>query len=398
MTLSLIRTPSVGESVTEVSLLKWLKKSGEQVQAGEPLLEIESDKATVEVTADLTGILEIQVPAGTRVQVGQALGKIEEGSVSVKAPEQSSPSIAPAPTPSFELGPTPGPAARKLSQERQPSLNPSSLVGSGKEGRLTKADILKTSPQETPPILPPSPALHKKEEGTRRVPMSALRAKIAERLVQAQSTAAILTTFNEIDLSAVIQLRNSKKEAFLAKHQVPLSFMSFFTFACLEALKAIPEVNASIEGTEILYHDFYNIGIAVGTERGLVVPVVKGVDQLSIVGFERELARLTAKARTGKLSISEMTGGTFTLSNGGVYGSLLSTPILNPPQSGILGMHKIQERPIAREGRVEIRPMMYVALSYDHRLIDGKGAVTFLVLVKEKLEHPESLSFNWEGA
>jgi 2-oxoglutarate dehydrogenase E2 component (dihydrolipoamide succinyltransferase) len=290
----------------------------------------------------------------------------------------------------------PGPAARKLAAER--GVDVSQLAGTGKDGRVTKGDILHApkaaaaapvaaSPAPAASILPP----YVDQPGDRRVPMSMLRSKIAERLVYAQHTAAILTTFNEIDMTAVMELRNKHKDAFKAKHGVSLGFMSFFTRASIEALKVVPEVNGTIDGKDVIYRDYFDIGVAVGTERGLVVPVVRGAGSMGIVEIEKKINELAVRARDGKLSISDLSGGTFTISNGGVYGSLLSTPILNPPQSGILGMHKIQERPIAIDGKVVIRPMMYVALSYDHRLIDGKGAVTFLVTLKDFLEHPEKL-------
>lgn len=294
-----------------------------------------------------------------------------------------------------------GPAARKMAAEQ--GIKTHQISGTGKDGRITKGDLLEYSSKSqvtsTPPVSSSSGNISQTavkssdqtRSGDRRVPMSALRSKIAERLVQVQHEAAILTTFNEIDMSSVMEIRKKVKDAFKERHGVSLGFMSFFTKACIESLKIIPSVNASIQGKDIVYHDYFDIGIAVGTERGLVVPVLRNADQMSFAEIEKRISELALKAREGKLSIPEMSGGTFTITNGGVYGSLLSTPILNPPQSGILGMHKIQERPIAVEGKVEIRPMMYVALSYDHRLIDGKEAVTFLVSIKDFLEHPEKL-------
>jgi 2-oxoglutarate dehydrogenase E2 component (dihydrolipoamide succinyltransferase) len=283
------------------------------------------------------------------------------------------------------------PAVRKAVVEH--GLDASQIPGTGKGGRVTKGDVLGYLAGGTARPTAATPAAPAKA-GERRVQMSMLRSRIAERLVQAQHNAAILTTFNEADMSAVMALRNKHKDSFKAKHGVPLSFMSFFTMASIEALKAVPEVNAYIDGRDIVYHDYYDIGIAVGTERGLVVPVIRGAEKMRVVDLEKKLAELAIKARDGKLSIHDMSGGTFTISNGGVYGSLLSTPILNTPQSGILGMHKIQERPVAVNGKVEIRPMMYLALSYDHRIIDGKGAVTFLVTLKDFIEHPEKLKMD----
>lgn len=412
-----VLAPSVGESITEVSILKWVKKNGQNVKSGDLLLEIESDKATVEIVAEASGQLTVLKPEGERIPVGEVIGQIDDsvqGTVEAPAAKPAqAPSAAaapaPAPTPTATAAPsvtpaTPGPAARKALAEK--GLDASQVPGTGKEGRVTKGDVLQyqaapaaatqapapSAPRATAaPVAAPTPA----REGERRVPMSNLRARIAERLVQAQHTAAILTTFNEVDMSAVMSVRSQHKDAFKAKHGVALSFMSFFTRASVEALKAIPEVNASIEGRDIVYHDYYDIGIAVGTERGLVVPVVRGAGNMGFVEIEKKIGELALKAREGKLSIADMSGGTFTISNGGTYGSLLSTPILNPPQSGILGMHKIQERPVAINGKVEIRPMMYLALSYDHRLIDGKGAVTFLVTLKDFLEHPEKLGLEF---
>ncbi len=389
--------PSVGESITEVSILKWSKQSGQAVKTGDLLLEIESDKATVEIVAESSGVLTILKGPGERIPIGEVIGTIDDAgkaTVAADAPAAApqSPKAAPAPAASASAAPL-SPAVRKLAAETGADT---SAPGTGKGGRLTKGDLLQPQatarPASTPaPSAAPTAAPRTLKPGERRVPMTTLRARIAERLVQAQHTAAILTTFNEVDLSAVMQLRNQHKDSFKAKHGVPLSYMSFFTRASLAALKAIPEVNASIDGRDVIYRDFYDIGIAVGSERGLVVPVIRGADRMSVPDLEKKLAELAVKARDGKLSIDELTGGTFTISNGGVYGSLLSTPILNPPQSGILGMHKIQERPIAVNGKVEIRPMMYLALSYDHRLIDGKGAVTFLIAIKEALETPSKL-------
>jgi 2-oxoglutarate dehydrogenase E2 component (dihydrolipoamide succinyltransferase) len=407
-----VKAPNVGESITEVSILKWAKQNGQQVKVGELIIEIESDKATVELVAEATGALTILKQAGERVPVGEVIGLIDDSvtgtagaTSSAPAPKAAAPS-APTPAPAAPIqssgipaqpsGIPMSPAVRKAVAER--GVNVADISGTGKDGRVTKGDVLNhTAPRPSAPTASapaPQPQMQLKP-GDRRVPMSMLRSRIAERLVQAQHTAAILTTFNEVDMSPVMQLRNKNKDGFKAKHGVSLSFMSFFARASIEALKLIPEVNASIDGRDTIYHDYYDIGIAVGTERGLVVPVVRDAHKMGFVEIEKRIAELAVKARDSKLSIADLSGGTFTISNGGTYGSLLSTPILNPPQSGILGMHKIQERPVAIDGKVEIRPMMYLALSYDHRLIDGKGAVTFLVTLKDFLEHPEKLGLEF---
>ena len=404
-----VKAPSVGESITEVSILKWTKKDGQAVKTGDLILEIESDKATVEIVAEASGKLSIVHPEGARVPVGEVIGMIDdaaqgsaEASVSSASPTTSRAPAKGDATVITTLTKTDamGPAARKALAES--GLSAAQVAGTGKDGRITKGDVLAAGPSVGAPAVhataataAPRSAAIPTREGDRRVPMSNLRARIAERLVQAQHTAAILTTFNEVDMSAVMAVRAKYKESFKAKHGVNLSFMSFFTRACVEALKLIPEVNATVDGRDIIYHDYYDVGIAVGTERGLVVPVVRNAGSMGFVEIEKKIGELAIKARDGKLSIPDMTGGTFTISNGGTYGSLLSTPILNPPQSGILGMHKIQERPVAVNGKVEIRPMMYLALSYDHRLIDGKGAVTFLVHLKDFLENPEKLNLDF---
>ncbi len=395
-----IIAPSVGESITEVSILKWTKKSGQAVKSGDLLLEIESDKATVEIVAEFSGALTILKSDGERIPVGEIIGMIDDAEKGTVA--ATTPVATPTPVASpHSAAPSMGPAARKLVAEK--GVDASQIAGTGKDGRVTKGDVLGQTSQPQPvstsrpvapspiPVATPIPL----REGDRRVPMSNLRARIAERLVQAQHTAAILTTFNEADMGPIMKVRNQHKDAFKAKHGVSLGFMSFFTRASIEALKLVPEVNASIDGRDVIYHDYFDIGIAVGSPRGLVVPVLRNAEKLGFVEIEKNIAALAIKARDGKLSIADMSGGTFTISNGGVYGSLLSTPILNPPQSGILGMHKIQERPMAIEGKVEIRQMMYLALSYDHRLIDGKGAVTFLVMLKDFLEHPEKLGLDF---
>ncbi len=391
--------PSVGESITEVSILKWLKKDGQSVKSGDLLLEIESDKATVEIVAEFSGALQVIKTDGERIPVGETIAWIDDsipGTTGITLPPPP-PAALQVSTPLPGELPTMGPAARKMATEQGIDIH--TIQGTGKGGRITQGDLLSSKPS-TPitktitqgtATLPFSP-----REGNRRVPMSHLRTRIAERLVQAQHTAAILTTFNEVDMGSIMAVRSKNKDTFKAKHGVALSFMSFFAKGCVEALKVIPEVNASIDGRDLVYHDYCDIGIAVGTERGLVVPIVRNAHQMGFVEMEKKMAELAVKARDGKLSISDMSGGTFTISNGGVYGSLLSTPILTPPQSGILGMHKIQERPVAIQGKVEIRPMMYLALSYDHRLIDGKGAVTFLVTLKDLLENPEKLGLEFE--
>ena len=406
--------PSVGESITEVSILKWAKSDGEAVSNGELLLEIESDKATVEVVAPATGALKIIQREGQTVPVGAVVAQIDDAASGKKSAAPAAKAAAPAQAPATAKsgngqaasGPLSGPAARKMADEAGVDL--SRVAGSGKDGRVTKGDVQEHLAKGTSapaarapmqaPAAAPAPAQSPRLQdgpGDRRVPMKAIRRRIAERLVEAQSTAAILTTFNEVNMKPVMDLRKQHKDKFQAKHGVPLSFMSFFTRASVKALEAIPDVNAFIDGTDVIYHDYCNIGIAVGTERGLVVPVLRNAQKMSFVEIEKGMAELAGKARSGKLSINDMNGGTFTISNGGTYGSLMSTPILNPPQSGILGMHKIMDRPMAVDGKVVILPMMYLALSYDHRLIDGKEAVTFLVKLKELLENPEQLGLDF---
>ncbi len=413
--------PSVGESITEVSILKWLKQNGQQVKNGEVLLEIESDKATVEVAAEATGALTILMQAGERMNVGTVIGMIDDAvtgtagaepaKAAASAPNAAAPSAsAPAPAPMAAAAPSNGGGRPSGSQPSGPALSqmaggPGSSPVRGHAGAgatasgagATAAGMATTTTQvarQAPAPSQPSGPQYVEQPGDRRVPMSMLRSRIAERLKYAQNTAAILTTFNEVDMTAVMALRNKYKDEFKAKHGVPLSFMSFFTRASVEALKVLPDVNASIDGKDVIFHDYIDIGIAVGTDRGLVVPVIRGAEKMGFLDIEKKMAELALKARDGKLSLADLAGGTFTISNGGTYGSLLSTPILNPPQSGILGMHKIQERPVAVNGKVEIRPMMYLALSYDHRIIDGKGAVTFLVQLREFLENPEKLNFS----
>ncbi len=405
MAINILVEP-LGESVTEATVSKWLKAVGDTVQVDEPLLELETDKVTLEVFAKAAGVLsEIKVDAGTTVEVGAVLGVIGDGSAA-SAPK---PAAKEAPKPAAAAEPL-APAVRKLIEENK--LDPAEIAASGKDGRLTKGDVLAflearskttitpmapTAPAPTPaapPAAPPAPApAVARPAGPReeRVRMTRLRKRIAERLKQAQNTAAMLTTFNEVDMTNVMALRNLHKDAFEKKHGVKLGFMSFFVKACIVALREIPAVNGEIDGEDIVYKNHYDIGVAVGTEQGLVVPVVRDADQLTFADIEAKITELGRKARDGKLTIEELTGGTFTISNGGVYGSLLSTPILNPPQSGILGMHKIQPRPVAIGDKVEVRPMMYLALSYDHRIIDGREAVTFLVRVKECIEDPQRI-------
>ncbi|MGZ3688300.1 MAG: 2-oxoglutarate dehydrogenase complex dihydrolipoyllysine-residue succinyltransferase, partial [Bdellovibrionota bacterium] len=378
------------------------------VKNGEIIAEIESDKATVEIAAEASGALTILKPPGERIPVGSLIAQIDDAVAGTAG--AAKPAAAAAPVAAAKMAasaPSGGaplsPAVRRVVTEN--NLDAGAIAGTGRAGRLTKGDALRASLEPAarpvaaataapaPRTAAPAPLVLR--EGDRRVPMSMLRQKIAERLVQAQHTAAILTTFNEADMTAINKLRTEHKEKFKAKHGVSLGFMSFFTRAAIEALKILPEVNASTDGRDVIYHDYYDVGIAVGTERGLVVPVIRGAEKLGFVEIEKTIADFGARGKIGKLTIAELTGGTVTISNGGVYGSLLSTPILNPPQSAILGMHKIQDRPIAVDGKIEIRPMMYLALSYDHRLIDGKGAVTFLVTMKDFLEHPEKLKLEY---
>jgi 2-oxoglutarate dehydrogenase E2 component (dihydrolipoamide succinyltransferase) len=385
-----ILVPNMGESVTEATISKWFKKAGDAIKQDEPLCELETDKVTMEVPAPAAGVLkEIKAAQGAVVNIGQVLGVIEEGaagSASAPAPVAAKPAAAasaPAPVAAPQADKS-GPAATKAAAEA--GINLASVPATGKDGRVTKGDVIAaaSAPASAPVATSSGPRIE-------RVKMTKLRQTIAKRLKDSQNTAAILTTFNEIDMSNVIGLRADYKDAFEKKHGVRLGFMGFFVKAAVTALKEIPEVNASIEGDEIVYKNFYDIGVAVGGANGLVVPVVRNADQLSIMEIEKEIARLAQKAKDGTLSMAEMSGGTFTVSNGGVYGSLMSTPIVNPPQSAILGMHKTEDRPIAVKGQVVIRPMMYVAVSYDHRIIDGRESVTFLVKIKEAIEDPRRL-------
>ncbi|WP_119390289.1 2-oxoglutarate dehydrogenase complex dihydrolipoyllysine-residue succinyltransferase [Taklimakanibacter lacteus] len=402
-----IRVPQLGESVTEATIGKWFKAQGDAVKVDEPLVELETDKVTVEVPAPAGGVLSsIAAQPGQTVNVGALLGAIEEGAAGAAAPKaEAKPAAKPAePAPAapaavaVEAKPL-SPAVRKIVEENK--LDPAAIAGTGKDGRLTKGDVLEQAakPAALPPVIAPpaapvpsvprAPSPQADAEREERVRMSRLRLTIARRLKDAQNTAAMLTTFNEVDMTHVMALRNQYKEVFEKKHGVKLGFMSFFVKAVIHALKEIPAVNAEIDGDDLVYKNYYHIGVAVGTEKGLVVPVVRDADRMSFATIEKTINDFGKRARDGQLQIAEMQGGTFTISNGGVYGSLMSTPILNAPQSGILGMHKIQERPMALGGQVVIRPMMYLALSYDHRIVDGKEAVTFLVRVKEGLEDPQ---------
>ena len=389
-----IKVPTLGESVTEATVAKWFKQAGEAVAADEPLVELETDKVTVEVPAPSAGtIAEIKAPAGATVNVGALLGTIAPGAAPAKAAARpagaAKPAPAPAPVPPAAAK-EPGPAARKMMAET--GVAPAS--GSGKDGRVTKADVMAAIAAPVPAAAPApaAPAAPRQAgAGEERVKMTRLRKRIAERLKQAQNTAAMLTTFNEADMGAVMALRAKYNEAFEKRHGVKLGFMSFFVKACVAALKEIPAVNAEIDGDDIVYKNRYDIGVAVGTEQGLVVPVVRGCDAMGLAEIEKAIGAYGRKARDGKIALDDLAGGTFTISNGGIYGSLMSTPILNPPQSGILGMHKIQNRPVAVGDRIEIRPMMHLALSYDHRIVDGKEAVTFLVRIKDAIEDPQRL-------
>lgn len=398
-----IKVPAMGESVTEATVARWFKKEGDSVARDEPLLELETDKVTVEVPAPAAGAIEaITVKAGATVQVGAILGSIAEGkagaaaakpAAKTEAPkaEAAKPAAAPAAAPSAKADVPAMPSAQRIAAES--GISTASVAGTGKDGRVTKGDMLgalqarATAPAPAASAAAPRPA-HAREE---RVAMTRLRKTIALRLKESQNIAAQLTTFNEVDMSHVMALRSQYKDAFEKKHGARLGFMGFFTKACVAALKAIPAVNAEIEGDDIIYKNHYDIGVAVSTERGLVVPVVRDADTLSIAGIEAAINDFGLRARDNKLKLEELQGGTFSITNGGVFGSLMSTPILNSPQSGILGMHKIQNRPMAIGDKIEIRPMMYLALSYDHRLVDGKEAVTFLVKVKEVLEDPQRL-------
>jgi 2-oxoglutarate dehydrogenase E2 component (dihydrolipoamide succinyltransferase) len=408
-----IMTPALGESVTEATVASWKKKPGEAVKKDEILVELETDKVSLEVASPADGVLEsIAAGDGDTVTPGALLGVVTAGGAAAapqaqapqaQAPKAEAPKAEAAPAPKVEAPKAaPAPAAKADDKPLAPSvqrivsetgLDPAGVAGTGKDGRITKGDALAAlDARAAAPAPAPAPAavraVHEREE---RVRMTRLRQTIARRLKEAQNSAAMLTTFNEVDMSAVMALRNQYKDVFEKSHGVKLGFMSFFVRACVAALKAIPDVNAEIDGQDLIYKNHYDIGVAVGTEKGLVVPVVRDADTMSLAEIEKEIGALGRKARDGHLAIEDMQGGTFTISNGGVYGSLMSTPILNAPQSGILGMHKIQERPMVVNGQIVIRPMMYLALSYDHRVVDGQGAVTFLVKVKEAIEDPQRL-------
>ena len=378
--------PALGESITEATIAKWFKTVGQAVAVNEAIAELETDKVTVEVFAPAAGVLSsCAFKEGDTVAIGATLGVIEDGVASAAA---SPAPLSTAPSPASPVvipdlpSPVVPPAAAKMMAEH--NLSTADVSGTGKKGQILKSDVIAHVSQ---PSLAPAPSAPREE----RRRMTRLRARIAERLKEAQNTAAILTTFNEIDMSRVIDLRNRHKDLFEKKHGIKLGFMGFFVKAAIAALQDIPSVNAQIEGDEIIYKNHYDIGVAVGTDAGLVVPVVRDADSLTLAGIEKTIAELAVKARNGKLSIEDMNGGTFTITNGGVYGSLLSTPILNTPQSGILGLHKVEPRPVVVKDQIVIRPMMYVALSYDHRIIDGKEAVTFLVRLKEMMEDPERM-------
>ncbi len=384
-----IRVPTLGESVTEATVATWFKKPGDAVAVDEMLCELETDKVTVEVPSPVAGVMsEIVAAEGITVGVDALLANIEEGATAAATPTKAE--AAPAATASAAKDVEDAPSAKKLMAEK--GLTSDQVTGTGRDGRVMKEDVLSAAaPAPAAPAAPRTPVAADDSAREERVKMTRLRQTIARRLKESQNTAAMLTTYNEVDMSAIMSLRNEYKDLFLKKHGVKLGFMSFFTKACCHALKEVPEVNAEIDGTDVVYKNFVHMGVAAGTPTGLVVPVVRDADQMSFAAIEQKIGELGARARDGKLSMAEMQGGTFTISNGGVYGSLMSSPILNPPQSGILGMHKIQDRPVVVNGEIVIRPMMYLALSYDHRVVDGKGAVTFLVRVKEALEDPRRL-------
>ncbi len=421
-----ILTPTLGESVTEATIAKWSKKAGDAVKKDEVLVELETDKVSLEVASPADGVLsEVLTPEGVTVVPGTVLGKVSEGAAAAapatKAEAKPEPKADAAPTPAPAAAEAPAASSQKLGGNNLPSspavrriveennLDTTGIAGTGKDGRITKGDALAALSGEAPaaapapgaeapaapaapvPTAPAAPPAAPRAVGAReeRVRMTRLRQTIARRLKESQDTAAMLTTFNEVDMSAVMALRTAYKDAFEKRHGVKLGFMGFFVKAVVAALKDIPAVNAEIDGTDLIYKNHYDIGVAVGTEKGLVVPVLRDADQLTLAGVEKGIGDLGKQARDGALTLEQLQGGTFTISNGGVYGSLMSTPILNMPQSGILGMHKIQDRPVVVNGQIVIRPMMYLALSYDHRIVDGKEAVTFLVRVKEHIEDPQ---------
>ncbi len=397
-----IVVPALGESVQEATVAKWLKKVGDSIAVDEPLVELETDKVTLEVNAKSAGVLkEIKVQTGSNVAVGAVLGSIGEGAGAAAAPKAAKSDVPAKTEPkAVQAAAKPvsndsflSPAVRKLVDDKK--VDTSNISGSGKDGRLTKGDVLEAlnkapaAPAAKAPAAPSGPRTHADRE--ERVRMTRLRQRVAERLKDAQNTAAMLTTFNEVDMTHVMALRTQYKDSFEKKHGTKLGFMSFFVKAAVQALKDFPAVNAEIDGTDIVYKNYYDIGVAVSAPTGLIVPVLREADAKGFAQIEKEIVDLGTRARDGKLALDELSGGTFTITNGGIFGSLMSTPILNPPQSGILGMHKIQERPIAVSGQVVIRPMMYLALSYDHRIVDGKEAVSFLVRIKDAIEDPQRL-------
>jgi 2-oxoglutarate dehydrogenase E2 component (dihydrolipoamide succinyltransferase) len=408
--LTEIRVPTLGESISEATVGKWFKQRGDTVKADEPLVELETDKVTLEVNAPAAGVLtEIAVETGQTVAIGALLGGLTAEAAGAAKPAAKAPP-APPPRSAAPTAMPPAPSAARLATDKAVDL--SMVEGSGKRGQVLKGDVIEAlarpaaapAPVASPPAAPApvaptpvpaaalrAPAAPEDSQREERVRLTKLRQTIARRLKDAQNTAAMLTTFNEVDMGEVMAMRTRYKDAFEKKHGAKLGFMGFFVKACVQALKDVPAVNAEIDGADLVYKNYYHLGIAVGTDRGLVVPVVRDCDALTVAGIEKAIADVGKRARDGALKIEEMQGGTFTITNGGIYGSLMSTPILNAPQSGILGMHKIQERPMVVNGKIEIRPMMYLALSYDHRVVDGKEAVTFLVRVKEALEDPVRL-------
>ena len=409
-----VMVPALGESVTEATVSTWFKKPGDAVKQDEMLCELETDKVSVEVPSPVTGVLsEIIAPEGTTVPAGARLAIVTEGAASPAAKNKvtkafenvpstvAEPSLAPiaGPEPTVPRDIEDAPAAKKAMAEA--SLTAAQVTGTGRDGRVMKEDVARATPPtpvaapvampQAPVAIPRAPIPADDAAREERVKMTRLRATIAKRLKEAQNTAAMLTTYNEVDMASVMDLRTTYKDQFEKKHGVKLGFMSFFVKACIHALHEVPEVNAEVDGQDVVYKNYVHMGVAVGTPNGLVVPVLRDADQMSFAGIEKKIAELGARARDNKLTMADLQGGSFTISNGGVYGSLMSAPILNPPQSGILGMHKIQDRPVVVGGQIVIRPMMYLALSYDHRIVDGKGAVTFLVRVKEALEDPRRL-------
>mgnify|MGYP001250581972 FL=1 len=377
-----LKVPTLGESVTEATVGTWFKKAGEKVAVDEMICELETDKVTIEVPSTINGVVsKIVVKEGETVELDAVLALLEEGAAAVENNEVSNIKTA---SENIHEKPKNAPSAEKIMQEK--NISPSSLKGSGRGGRIMKEDVINLPNNQN--TLPNASTSMQSEE---KVKMTRLRQTIARRLKESQNTAAMLTTYNEADMTAILKIRSEFKDQFFSKHGVKLGFMSFFVKACCKALEEVPEVNAQIDEDHIIYKHYVNMGVAVGTDNGLVVPVLKNADNMGFSDIEKEINKMGLRARDGKLSMDDMTGGTFTISNGGIYGSLMSSPILNSPESGILGMHKIQDRPMAIDGKIEIRPMMYLALSYDHRIVDGKGAVTFLVRVKENLEDPRRL-------